>query len=200
MKRARPVVVTKRDGTRECFSVPKLRNALVKVLRACGREPYPADPLAQAVALHLRGWTGKAFPTTGYVHRCACTALMQLGIHEAAEELDMHRRQRAARRRGLRVFDPRRPERITSLWRKGALVATLKTRYQLRQPVARLLAGRIEEQVFALGYRLVSKTLLSELLQNEIMAWGLLDAPVGGVWSDQVCPGPLVGGALGEEM
>ncbi len=59
-------------------------------------------------------------------------------------------------------------------WRKGALVATLQSVYDLRQAVARFLAAAVEERVFALGYGLLSKPFVAELLRNEVMAWGLL--------------------------
>lgn len=192
MKRARRrVVVTKRDGTLECFSLPKLRSCLTSVLRAVAADGQPADPLARAVACHLRQWDDQSLPSTGYVYRCVRTALLQTGLTEAADEFAAHRRLRTARRRRVRVLDPTRPEQPAVRWRKAALVETLQNVYDLRQSVARFLAGCVEGQVFSLGYRLLSKTLVAELLRNEVLAWGLLNTPVGVTRSHQACNGPV---------
>lgn len=184
-------MITKRDGTLECFSLPKLRNCLTTVLRAAATDVRPADPLARAVACHLRQWDDESLPSTGYIYHCVRTALLQTGLTEAAGEFAAHRRLRAARRRRVRVFDPALSEQPAVRWRKGALVGTLQNVYDLRQSVARFLAGRVEGQVFGLGYRLLSKVLVAELLRNELLAWGLLDMPVGAVRKGQVCLGPV---------
>jgi hypothetical protein len=61
------------------------------------------------------------------------------------------------------------------------LVATLENAYGLRHSVARFLAGRVEQQVFALNYRVVTKALLAELVRCEVLAWGLTgDAQLSG--------------------
>ncbi|MFH1746797.1 MAG: ATP cone domain-containing protein [Planctomycetota bacterium] len=178
MKRGKPLIITKRDGTLECFSVNKLRVCLAKVLQAWACEPEAADPLTQAIALHLREGRPELMPTTEYLYRCVSSVLLQSGFPEASAGLREHRRLRQARRRRVRVFDTLQTPRSSLKWRKGAIVATLQNVYDLRQPVARFLAARIEEQVFNLGYRLVSKTFLSELVRNEVLAWGLLITPV----------------------
>lgn len=178
MKRNRPVVITKRDGTLECFSIGKLRACLARVMRGSARDVAVADPLARAVGLHLREQRGDSPPSTEYVYRCVCLALTQTGLGEVTAELAAHRRLRQARRRRVRIFDSMQSPRTTVKWRKGAVVAALQNVYDLRQSVARFLAGQIEEQVFALGYRLVSKTFMAELVRNEVLAWGLLSVPV----------------------
>ena len=53
--------------------------------------------------------------------------------------------------------------------------------YDLGQPVARYLAGLIEERVFELGYRLLSKPFIAELVHNEVLAWGLLFERTGAI-------------------
>ncbi|MGD8451050.1 MAG: ATP cone domain-containing protein [Phycisphaerae bacterium] len=199
MSEAQRVVVTKRDGTKECLSVSKLQSCLRRVLRIAGNETHLAEPLARALASHVRHSGEPERLTTNYVYRCVNTALVQTGLVDAAEVLARHRRQREARRRRLRVFDPAEPDRKPVRWRKGALVDTLRGRYGLRQPVARYLAAKIEDRVFGLDYRSVSRTLLAELMRNEVLAWGLPDAVGAGPWGDEACEGPLLSGPLEEE-
>jgi hypothetical protein len=191
VRQTRSVVVTKRDGTRECFSLPKLRSCLAKVLRTCSRDVRVAEPLARAVAVHLARTNDGGLCSTEYICRCVCAALSETGLGDVAEELAAHRRLRDARRRRVRVVDAAEPGHGPTRWRKGALVATLRGVYDLRSSVARFLAGRIEEQVFVLGYRQVSKTLLAEVVRNEVLAWGLLDVPANVVANDQSCGGSV---------
>ncbi len=175
--RKRAVMITKRDGTAECFSAPKLRACLSKVLQACCCDPQAADPLTRAVALHLTRDCAGRQPSSEYIYYCVCTALSHTGLAEVAEQLAAHRRLRDSRRRRVWVLDPAKPTGAGQRWRKAALVTTLSELYGLRRSVARFLAGRIEEQVFALGYRQVFKPLLAEIVRSELMAWGLLDGP-----------------------
>jgi len=174
MSRDRSIVITKRDGTLERFSLEKLRSCLARTLAGSGGDPRLAAPLAQAVALHLRETAGDDPPTADYIFNCARAALCQTGLDAAAHALIAHRHLRWARRRQVRVYDPLESGRPPVRWRKGALVATLQRVYDLRQAVARFLAAAVEERVFALGYGLLSKPFVAELLRNEVMAWGLL--------------------------
>jgi hypothetical protein len=183
--RTRPVVVTKRDGTLESFSASKLRASLSMALQACCCDARAADPLTRAVGLHLTRDCAGHQPSTEYIYYCVCTALAHTGLGEVAEELAAHRRLRESRRRRVRVLDQLKSAGYPQRWRKTALVATLRDVYGLQQTVARFLAGRIEEQVFGLGYRQVSKTLLAELMRSELMAWGLLDGQSADLPADQ---------------
>jgi hypothetical protein len=174
VRSARQIIVTKRDGTLERFHLAKLSNCLAAVMRSRAYDPRLAAPLAKAVALHLQQWREPTPPTTDYIYRCVRSILQQTGLGDAADELAAHRRQRRARRRQIRVVDAGPADRA-ELWRKSVLVQTLQTRYGLRHSVARFMAGRIEGQVFGLGYRVVSKLFLAELVRNEVLAWGLAD-------------------------
>ena len=151
MKRTRTIVIVKRDGTLERFSLPKLRSCLARVMQLSAGSAELADPLARAVGLHLRECRPDDMPASEYLYRCARSVLRQTGLADAARLLAAHRRLREARRRRVRVFDPLDLEQRPLRWRKGTLVATLQNIYDLRQSVARFLAGRIEEQVFGLG-------------------------------------------------
>lgn len=180
MKRCKEIVVTKQDGSAECFSSAKLCTCLARALHGRAYDPRLAGPLARAVAMHLGEWRDARPPTTKYVFRCVCSVLQQTGLGDVAEELDRSRRLRDSQRRRIRVFDaaePLKPQRGRP-WQKVALVATLQSRYGLRHSVSRFLAGRIELQVFMLNYRTVTKAFLTELVRNEVLAWGLADEQV----------------------
>ena len=138
-------------------------------------DPRLAGPLGRAVAMHLQEWRDPAPPSTSYVYRCVRAVLQQTGLSDVADELAGHRQQRRWRRARIRVVDPDRPAQEGTLWHKAPLVETLQNHYGLRYPVARFLAGRVEHQVFALDYRVVSKAFLWELIRNEVLAWGLAD-------------------------
>lgn len=174
MKSTRQIVVTKQDGTLERFSLAKLCNCLSAAMRGLAYDPRLAAPLARAVAMHLQDWAEASPPRTEYIYRCARAVLQQTGLTDVADVLANHRRLRAARRRRVRVT-PVSAGTTSAPWRKAALVETLQMRYGLRHTVARFMAGQIEVQVFALGYRTVSRPFLAEMVQNEVSAWGLTD-------------------------
>ncbi len=175
MSDTEPIVVTKRDGSVERFSLAKLHNCLANVVREQAYDPELAAPLARAVALHLREWPDTRPPTTDYIYRCVQSVLHQTGLTDVAENLAARRWVRDRRRRRIRVLDPASPGGLGEPWRKARLVQVLEGRYGLRHATARFLAGRIEQQVFALNYRMVSRPLLAEVLRSEVLAWGLAD-------------------------
>jgi hypothetical protein len=179
VKRNRQVIVVKNDGSVECFATAKLASCLARALEGRSYDQRLSNPLTRAVALHLGDWAATTPPTTQYVFDCACAILRQTGLGDVAEDLGHHRRLRAARRQRTRVLqDLQRPRGVSHPWRKLALVATLQQRYGLRHAVARFLAGQVESQIFALNYRLVTKPFITEMVRNEVLAWGLVDEPV----------------------
>ncbi len=173
MKSIKDLMLLKRDGTAEAFNFVKLRSCLARLLAAAHEDPELAEPLVRAIAMHLREWSAAQLPTTEYVLRCARAVLRQTGMCESARLLETQHRLRQARRSRVRVTDPRGPATAPVRWRKGAVVATLQRLYGVRQPIARFLAGRIEGRVLELGYPLVSRPFLTELVRNEMLAWGL---------------------------
>jgi hypothetical protein len=187
VKSLRQVVITKRDGTVERFSLSKLTNGLAACLRELNYDPALASPLARAVAMHLQEWSEPSPPSTSYIYRCVRAVLQQTGLSDVADALAAHRRRRQSQRQAIRVVDPEQPGCPGQAWRKSVLVATLHHDYGLRHAVCRFMAGQIESRVFALGYRVVSRPFLRELVRNEVLAWGLADeqapyvksAPVG---------------------
>ncbi|MBK9127195.1 MAG: hypothetical protein IPM13_05275 [Phycisphaerales bacterium] len=179
MKRCKELVITKRDGTVERFSLPKLVSGLRVVLEGRSYDGRLAGPLAKAVEMHLHECRGSTPPRTDYIFRCVVSVLQQTGLSDVAEDLQLHRRLRAARRRRTRVFPAAGAATARGVpWQKTDIVAALENHYGLRHSVARFLAGQIESQVFGLNYRLITRPFLAELVRSEVLAWGLASEDV----------------------
>jgi hypothetical protein len=181
MSIAGQIMITKRGGSRELFEPAKPRRCLTAALRACKDDDRFADALVRAVEFHLRHWTRGALPTSDYVFRCLRTALIQTGMQQAADQLALHRRRREMRRQNLAVLDPQDDgESAVAPWRKSDVARTLEDDCGLSHSVARILAGEVERRVLALDYTVVSKPLIAEVINNELMAWGLAEEQTDG--------------------
>lgn len=168
-------MIAKREGALEPFEPAKPRRCLAAAMKTCHRDVRLADALVRAVALHLRDRPADAPTSANYIFRCLCVALTKTGMEDVARQLVLHRRFRADQRRRLSVFDADQSQYALAPWRKAAVAATLAGRYGLSLAVARILAGEIECRVLGLGYSVVSKALIRELLRSELLAWGLVD-------------------------
>ncbi len=174
MKRTKEVIVQKHDETVERFSLPKLMNSIRSALEGRAYDGRLASPLARAVEMHLREWRGAEPPTTDYIFRCVISVLQQTGLADVADDMNTHRRGRHRRRRRVRIStDALRTPTAEACWQKLEIVQLLEGRYGLRHSVARFLAGQIEQQIFSLNYRVISRGFLAELVRNEVQAWGL---------------------------
>lgn len=173
MKRRKDTVVLKRDGTVERFSLFKLMNSIRVALEGRAYEGRLSGPLARAVELHLREFRIGEAPSTDYIFRCVASVLEQTGLTDVCEDMSLHRRMRNIRRRRTRVVGAAAASETATAWQKAMVVATLEGHYGLRHSVARFLAGQIEQQVFALNYRAITRPFLAELIRNEVLAWGL---------------------------
>lgn len=177
MRRTRRISITKRDGSCEPFSLPKLRICLNRVLSEGGADPALAEPLARAVAVHLARSHRDGPATSEYVYRCACAALEQTGLSPAAQRLTLHRQGRAALRRRLRLIkSDGEPQR----WRKGWLVREIVRCGEVRRPAARYLAARIERRLLMRRLTRVTHQKVYELIGKELRAWGLCPETVEG--------------------
>lgn len=174
MKRIKDLFVTKRDDTVERFAFHKLLNCLRDSLESRGYDPRLATPLAKAVEMHLVECRAGEPIGTDYIFKCVSSVLGQTGLGDVADDMIQFRRQRESRRRKTRVLPGVDNAGLRSLpWNKSAIIATLENQYGLRHNVARFLASRVEEQVFSLNYRTITKPFLAEVVRNEVLAWGL---------------------------
>lgn len=191
-------MVRKGDGTQEPFDLRKLRRSLAAAMAACQYDERFAESLAQAVLLHLTDWKDRRPPSTEYIFRCVREVLTETGLADVARQLCLHRRTRSQRRRGMTVVGGDGPGSARP-WAKGAVCTALREAHGLTPSVARILAGEIETRVMALNYELISAGLVAELIQSELLAWGLAEGarlPAGG--ADRVAEDPAAGPAIGQ--
>lgn len=172
MNTASSTLIQKRDGTREPFSNAKLRRIIVAAMRSCRYDSKLADPLVQAVEVHLRYWDEPKPPTSEYIFRCVYAVLKQTGLKDVAECLAAHRRWRRMQRRSVRILRAA-PKRGSKPWRKASVVAHLQKRFGVGHEVARIVAGELEMRVLNLGFQELSQRLMEELILSELAAWGL---------------------------
>lgn len=184
MKATKDIVIVKRDGAVESFSRAKLRRVIANGMRTCHYDPKLADPLVEAVEVHLQYWEDPRPPTTEYVFRCVYAVLKQTGLQEIGDCLAAHRRWRRTKRRATRVLREA-PKRGSKPWRKSALIATLEDRHGLGHTTARIVASELESRVLNLGFKTLPQSLLAELIQTELMAWGLWDEAVPNACSSE---------------
>lgn len=169
------MTVLKRDGSREPFDFGKLRRGLAVAIRGCDEDESLAMALAEAVTVHLRQWESPEPPSASYVLHCCQTALNEAGLPDAAERMEMYTRARINRRKTINVLVPRATGADARPWRKRKLIRWFEQRANVSRSMARMLAGRIETYLFGLNYELVSASLIRELANAELYAWGLSD-------------------------
>jgi hypothetical protein len=162
-------LVQKQDGSLEVFCSGKLRRCVEVLLRETGFDPDIARALTKAVGIHVRQCSGNV--STTYIGDCVVAVLKQTGLSAAADALTAHRERRDRRRSSVGVVV--RGASATAPWSKSRLAVSLRDHHDLREAVARYLAGEIERKVFELNYTAVSTELLSALVASELSAWGL---------------------------
>jgi hypothetical protein len=176
MTATRPVVVRKRDGSREPFDVAKLRRSVAAAMNECRYDVRYAESLARAVEVHVAKVDEARQPTSDYIFRCVRTALAETGLTDVAEHVTAYRRERAARRRAVSVLSGEGPPWRTAPWRKSKVVERLEGGSGLTRITARILAGEIEYRVLNMNHNLVSSALIDEMIRIELLVWGLADA------------------------
>lgn len=174
------VRVRKRDGSLEPLSCSKLAGCIRRSLEAggeaVGMEAHLAAGLAEAVHEHV----SKAFVDEPIEsHRLAELVeivLSQTGHTAACWASQQHRTQRERQRRRLMVANPRPSDGryVRRRWDKSHIVQHLRRQHGLDAPVARMLAGRVEQLIFNCGLKVVTTGLVYEMTRSELLAWGLL--------------------------
>jgi len=174
------VRVRKRDGSLEPLSYSKLLSSIRHGLEgggeAIGMEAHIAAGLAEAVHEHVK----KAYPAepieSTQLSALVEVVLSQTGHTAACWATQQHRAIREQQRRRLMVANPRPSDGryVRRRWDKVHIVQHLRRQHGLGAPVARMLAGRVEQLVFNCGLRVVTTGLVYEMTKSELLAWGLL--------------------------
>jgi hypothetical protein len=174
------VSVRKRDGSLEALSYAKLLNSLRRSLEAggdaVGMEANVAAGLAEALHDHLKKTNREEPIDSKHLSELVEVVLAQTGHAAACWAAQQHRMMREQRRRNLMVANPRPSDGryVRRRWEKSHIVQHLRRQHGLDAPVARMLAGRVEQLVFNCGLQVVTAGLVYEITRSELLAWGLL--------------------------
>lgn len=155
MAGSRKIWILKRDRAIEPFHRGKLRACLLRGLAGEGRRFDLAEAIAASIESFLR-LGGRRCASSVALFEMALTALRALGMSEAVDALEQQHLRRAGLRARLAVVhgDWGPQARCTGLggpsctaWSKHWLVQQARTRWALARPVARILAGEIEQHL-----------------------------------------------------
>jgi hypothetical protein len=172
--------VCKRDGSLEPFVLAKLLHCIRCGLQAAG-QPHDLDTstagsLGEAVYEYLKSTYDGGAVTAGQLAELVELVLTQTGHSSAAMSIRAHRRARDRQRRTVMVAATRPHDGriVQQPWNKGHIVQHLRRQHLLDTPASRMIAGRVEQLVFASGLRVVTCGLIREMARSELLAWGLL--------------------------
>src|SRR5262245_21924580 len=176
----RGLVIRKRDGSVEPFSRSRLVACLIRPLHeVCDADPpASAEALAESVVRHLESARIEAAIPSGRLREFVEAVLSQSGYLAAADALKQHARRRAQQRRQIHVayFHPRRGTYVHRRWSKAAVITNLRTERDLEPGVARWIGGIVEMAVLRCGLKLITTGLIEQMIESEMLAWGLLPA------------------------
>ncbi len=172
--------VHKRDGSTEPFVLTKLLNGIRNGLQAggeaLGQDAGAAVGLAEAVHEYVRQSRRDGPIPSQHLCELVDLVLTHTGHTAACLAMRRHRSLLEEERRRVMVANPRSSDGryVQRRWNKGHIVQHLRRRHQLDAPVARMLAGRVEQLIFNCGLRVVTSGLVREMAKSELLAWGLL--------------------------
>jgi len=169
---SRTIRVIKRDGSREPFDVPKLAGAMFRAMRQTTGRYYDAWQLALAIELYVDrcGWS---CVSSAAVLEMTVKVLHRSALHAAGDLLEAHGFHRRTERRRLRVCHGQ--GKVTG-WDKSWLGELAERSWFLSRTTARILAGKVEEDLLADGRSVVGRQEVLDRLNERVVACGLADA------------------------
>ncbi|MBL8863448.1 MAG: hypothetical protein JNK02_15760 [Planctomycetes bacterium] len=196
--------VRRRDGTVADFERRRVEAAVRRAAERAGEEDSRAPgEVADLVEMALgRRYAPErardtastaALPSVEEVEDLVEEALVELGHAAVAKAYILDRARDARTRAALGAAHDsalgRRAPRVAvrggvEPWSRARIVAALVSEADVARELAEEVAARVEERVFASGWRRVSTSLVRELVDNELVERGLSDAlsrtrPVG---------------------
>lgn len=172
--------VVKRDGSLEPFAVSKMlnciRNGLAASGETCGLDMTAAGGLAEAVYEYLMTSFSNAPVPSSHIAELVDLVLSQTGHNGAGLAIRHHTAHRTQRRNRLMVASARQGDGrfIQQRWNKSLLVQHLRRQHHLESPIARMIAGRVEQLLFNCDLPVVTSGLVREMARSELLAWGLM--------------------------
>lgn len=177
---AEALLVAKRDGSTEPFVVAKLQDCFHKGLQAgseaLGTENTTANGLAEAICQYLLNQEPESATPSSTISELVEHVLTETGYANSALAIQQYSRWREHQRRFVLVATPRSQDGrfVQHRWKKSHVVQHLRRKQGLEAPVARLMAGRVEQLILGCGLRVVTAGLVLEMIKSELLAWGLL--------------------------
>ncbi|MFH0732795.1 MAG: anaerobic ribonucleoside-triphosphate reductase [Candidatus Omnitrophota bacterium] len=181
--------VKKRDGSVVPFDKSKIIDAIYKAAVSVGGEDrILAEELASAVELFLHKTYGPATPSIEEIQDIVEKVLIETGHAKTAKSYILYREKRTLSRRTLRVrktvtasnnttdmsllVTPMAKDEIVP-WSKTKITQALKKEAGLDEELAAKIASAVENKIIASEHRLLSTTLIRELVDNELFERGL---------------------------
>ena len=173
--------VTKVDGSTEAYLHTKVLGSLHRAMAAVQSDGLEtAQMLSDAVTYFLYRQPQSDRLTTDQIHQMVLTVLNGGGFASAAEVLSAHRLNRQLQRRRISVADSEQ-----HAWDKGLIVRDLIGHYGLQRPLARAIAGTVEEKVLRMGAGQIRKGLIRHLVVTDLE--NMLDAHQELVAAEAMC-------------
>jgi len=166
------IQVLKRDGSVEGFDARKLTAAIWRSMRGASRTFEHACRLAEAVELYLRRRDVRCISSTA-LFEMTLKVLRCVGPLRAADAAEKFRQLRDALRRQLRIRHEK--GRIT-YWDKAWACEFARASWGVSPQTARILAGKIEIELFALNDPVVPRQKVLDMLNRMMAEYGLADA------------------------
>jgi hypothetical protein len=154
------IQVLKTDGSTETYLHTKVLGTLHRAMAAVEVDCLEtAQMLSDAVTYFLYRQPESKVLTTDQIHQMTLTVLDGAGFGTASECLNAHRLNRRLQRRRVEVTDSECP-----MWDKGCIIRDLMEQYGMERPLARTIAGAVEEKVLRMGVLRIRRGTIHHLM------------------------------------
>jgi len=165
------IQVTKADRTAEPYLHTKVLSTFHNALSRAGQgDLYIAEQLAEAVTFYLYRRSQSRQISSEEIHLMVLAVLRDTGYDRSAQVLNQHRLERRLQRKRVEILNDRNGSAASVLWDKSDLVEELMHTFSLERPMARAVAGAVEEKILRMGVSRVSRGLLNELIAADLEA------------------------------
>jgi hypothetical protein len=165
------ISVVKHDGTSEPFDTHKLAGTIWRAMR--GRGDYlHALRLAEAVRTYVVSRHAPSV-TSAAVFEMTIKAMKYVGLGAAAEAAENYAEWRGLLRQQLRI---RHDGGHVTRWEKGWLFEFARRSWRISRATARILAGKVEEELLRSGREEMHREEIVEALNSVVAGFGLADA------------------------
>ena len=164
--------VIKSDHTVESYLHTKVLGTFHNALSGGGQgDLYVAEQLAEAMTfcLYRQGQPSRQV-STEEIYLMMLSVLRDTGHGRAADVLHQHRLERKLHRKRLEIVEGQNGSMKVVPWDKAEIVEELIGTFQIQRPLARVIAGAVEEKVLRMGMCRVSRSLLNELIAADLEA------------------------------